>query len=301
MYVEWLGQPACNDTAAVGGKAACLSRLMTDYSIPPGFCLNTAAFDLWQTYAKNSESTTEGGRLPGELLDTLAAAYGELSRSNGAAALSVAVRSSGVHEDNTKYSFAGQYDTFLNVAGVGAIAKAISQCWGSKTNKRVLEYCRRNNLSAGGLRMAVLIQRMVPADISAVAFSLNPVSGCPEQVVINAGWGLGESILSGRVNPDMYVIHKADLAVTTRNIEEKHTMTVPAESGTREISVPRFFQKQAVISDRQVLEIAELTISLEGRMGYPVDIECAFDVDELYLLQCRPITTAGFARDSGNV
>ncbi len=174
---------------------------------------------------------------------------------------------------------------------MSAIAEAVAQCWGSKTNERVIEYCRHNNLSADGLRLAVLIQRIIPADISAVAFSLHPASGSPEQVVINASWGLGESIVSGRVNPDMYVLRKADLNVVERRIEEKHTMVVLARSGTREMRVPRFFRKQPALTDRQTIEIAELAMSLEERMKYPVDIECAFDGDDLFLLQCRPIAT----------
>ena len=91
----------------------------------------------------------------------------------------------------------------------------------------------------------------------------------------------------------MFIIDKSDLTVTERKIGDKQTMTVPAERGIREIGIPRFYRKHPAITDRQAIEIAALTISLEKQMGYPVDIECAFDVDDLYLLQCRPITTAG--------
>ncbi len=132
---------------------------------------------------------------------------------------------------------------------------------------------------------------MVPADVSAVVFSANPVSGVRDEVIINASWGLGESIVGGTVSPDTYVVDKADLQVRERRIAEKERMTVSQTEGTREVDVPRFMRSQPALDDDKAAEMAHLARALEEEMGWPVDIECAYHADDLYLLQCRPITT----------
>jgi phosphoenolpyruvate synthase/pyruvate phosphate dikinase len=132
---------------------------------------------------------------------------------------------------------------------------------------------------------------LVAADVAAVVFSANPVTGDRDEVMINASWGLGESIVGGTVTPDTFIVRKSDLAVVGRIIAEKQRMTVSAPGGTHEVDVPRFLRNTASLSDEQVIEIAELTLTLEGTMKYPVDVECAYAGGDLYLLQCRPITT----------
>jgi pyruvate, water dikinase len=108
--------------------------------------------------------------------------------------------------------------------------------------------------------------------------------------VINASWGLGESLVGGTVTPDTFVVRKADLAVMSR-IADKERMTVSISGGTREVAVPRFLRHEPSLAEAQVMEVAQLALSLEAIMGYPVDIECAYASGQLYLLQCRPITT----------
>ena len=136
----------------------------------------------------------------------------------------------------------------------------------------------------------MLVQQLVPADASAVVFSANPVTGCDEEVMINASWGLGESLVSGTVTPDTYIVRKADLAIGCRAIADKRRMTVLAQQGTHEVPVPLKRQRVPSIDDGQVAELARLSMALETAMGWPVDIECAYRGRDLYLLQCRPIT-----------
>jgi len=126
-----------------------------------------------------------------------------------------------------------------------------------------------------------------------VVFSAHPVTGSRDEVVINASWGLGESLVSGTVTPDTFVIRKADLAVVSRDIAEKRRMTVLAHEGTQEVPVPRKQQTAPSLNDGHVVKLAWLALALESAMGWPVDLECAFQSQELYLLQCRPITTLG--------
>ena len=204
---------------------------------------------------------------------------------------SVAVRSSAVDEDGLTHSFAGQYETYLNISGAHAVAEAVVRCWTSVRTARALAYRQRQGSSVAGARLAVLVQQLVPADASAVVFSVNPVTGSDDEVMINASWGMGESLVSGTVTPDTYIVRKSDLAIGFRDIAAKRRMTVLAQQGTHEVPVPCRHQKAPSIDDDQVVELARLSMALETAMGWPVDIECAYRGQDLYLLQCRPITT----------
>jgi pyruvate,water dikinase len=293
MEVLWLGHADCHDVNRAGAKAAHLSRLVAAYRIPPGFCISATAYAQWAGYTDDGHADVPTVSIPPALYHALALAYRDLAARCGVADLRVAVRSSAVDEDGATRSFAGQYETSLNIVGVDAVAAAIVRCWTSVRTARALVYRQGQGLSTAGVRLAVLVQQLVPADAAAVVFSANPVTGSRDEVVINAGWGLGESIVSGTVTPDTYVIRKADLVMVSRAIAEKRRMTVLAPTGTQEVLVPRQQQRAPSIDDAQVVELARLGIALESAMGWPVDIECAYHGRDLYLLQCRPITTLG--------
>jgi len=291
MDILWLGQPECHDAHLVGGKAANLSLLAASHRVPPGFCLTTEAFGRWMAMAARDETELSSGTLPSTLHEELAQAYQDLARRCGVVDPPVAVRSSGVDEDSAGVSFAGQHETFLNVVEVKAVAAAAVRCWQSLSSPRALEYRRQHGLSVEGMCMAILVQEFIPADVSAVVFSGNPVTGSPDEVVINASWGLGESVVGGTVTPDSYVVHKATLNVLERQIADKRRMAVPALKGTEEIDMPRSLRTRPALEDSQVVELAQLAVALEATMGWPVDLECSYHAGVLYLLQCRPITT----------
>ena len=141
------------------------------------------------------------------------------------------------------------------------------------------------------MQLAVLVQELVASDVSAVVFSANPITGSRDEIVINASWGLGESIVGGTVTPDMFIVRKSDLVVINRVIADKQHMTVSVPGGIHEVDVPRFLRETASLNDEQVIEMARLALTLEVTMEHPVDVECAYTGGELYLLQCRPITT----------
>lgn len=283
--ILWLGQTDCGEVDLVGGKVANLSRLAAQYPVPPGFCLTTRAFARWGVGLGGDDG------LPAACLSQLEAAYVELGRRCNQETPSVAVRSSAVDEDGRAASFAGQYETFLNLAGVDQVGQAVRDCWASMRAERVLEYRRRYGLSLDRSQLAVLVQLLVAADVSAVVFSADPVSGDREVVVVNASWGLGESVVGGTVSPDAYRVRKADLQTVERRIAEKGQMTVPVPGGTREVAVPRFLRSQPTLDEAQLAQMARLALALERQWGWPVDVECALKDGELYLLQCRPITT----------
>lgn len=279
-----LGDPACGDPTQVGGKAAHLSRLAAKHRVPAGLCLTAAAY---------RPDHPPGAPLPADLETELAAAYEALSRSSGVPEVPVAVRSSALDEDGDLASFAGQHETELNLVGVDAVLGAVARIWASARNERALAYRRQQGLEIEEVRLAVLVQQLVLADTSAVVFSANPITGNRDEVIVTASWGLGESVVSGTVTPDTWVVRKADLAMEEERIGAKERMTVAVSGGTREVAVPRLLRERASLSQAQVAELAELTVGLEEEMGRPVDIEAAFVGDLLYLLQSRPITTLG--------
>ena len=277
MNLLWLGDPKSFDAALVGSKAANLSRLARLYQrVPDGFCLPVTLMDA---------------AYPFDLRDEITAAVADLMRCHSLPCLVAAVRSSAVDEDGATASFAGQHETYLNIVGAEAIIEAVGRCWKSARSEHALNYRRRQGLSVEQPQLGVLVQQLVAADVAAVAFSANPITGNQGEVMINASWGLGESIVGGTVTPDTFVVRKSDLAVIRRVIANKQRMTVCAPGGTREVEVPRFLRQAACLNDEHVAELATLVLTLEAAMGYPVDIEVAFAGRELYLLQCRPITT----------
>ena len=283
LNIVWLEAPVCQDLLRVGGKVANLSSLAAKYRVPAGLCLTTAAYAQW--VAAGESDWPEGLRVE------LESYYSEMAERYGIDALRVAVRSSAIDEDGRDVSFAGLYETYLNVLGIEALAAAVVGCWISIRSSRVIEYRHRYGLPVEGAQIAVLVQQMVQADVAGIAFSANPVTRERSEVVINASWGLGESIVGGSVTPDTYIVAKDHLVVRECQIAEKERMTIADPEGTREVAVPRFMRAQATLDDAKAVEIARLARLLEVEMGWPVDLEYAYHGETLYLLQCRPITT----------
>ena len=279
--ILWLDEPGCDDPTVVGGKAANLARLMAVHPVPPGFCLPSAAHARWAGAAR--------GAFPEALTRMVERAYTALGERRGTPDPAVAVRSSAIDEDGASASFAGIYTSLLNVRGVENVLDAIARCWASADDPRVAAYRREKGLPPAGI--GVLVQALVAADASAVVFSRNPMTGASDEIVINANWGLGESIVGGLATPDTWVLQKPALETLRFTLGAKEHMTVLAPQGTREVPVLRTLRVRASLPDAQVRELGALAVRLEAIMGWPVDIECVYQAEQLYLLQCRPITT----------
>jgi phosphoenolpyruvate synthase/pyruvate phosphate dikinase len=265
----WLGDPKSFDAALVGGKAANLSRLAgMGHRVPDGFCLPVAAME--QAH-------------PFDLRDVITRAIADLMACHGLAELAVAVRSSAVDEDSAGASFAGQHETYLNIAGADAILQAVMRCWESARSGRAQEYRRRQGIPVERVRLAVLVQQLVRSDVSAVVFSANPVTGSRDEVTINASWGLGESLVGGTVAPDTFVVRTPDFATVRRRVAEKQRMTISVPGGTREVDVPRFLREEPSLSEEQIIEMARLASTLDMTLGCAVDVECAYVGGLLYL------------------
>jgi pyruvate,water dikinase len=283
--IVWLGDPACHDATLVGGKAANLSRLIARYPVPPGFCITAMACE---------SPAADDGTLPPSLSAQVRAAYAALAERCGFAAPAVAVRSSALDEDGGAASFAGQHQTTLNVLGADPLEQAIVRCWRSLHEERALAYRAQHSLSVEGARLAVLVQQLVPAEAAAVIFTANPVTNRQDEAIVTASYGLGESIVSGSVTPDTYIVRKDGSdgpQIIDRLLGEKAVMTVPVDGGTADAPVPAGLRTVPALQDAHILDAVRLGIALEQEMGWPVDVECAWQGGSLYLLQCRPITT----------
>lgn len=273
----WLEDPRCWDAKLAGNKAASLARLATRYNVPAGFVIPT-------------RSITSSKVLQAPVQTAIEAAYQKLGEKVGIKNPAVAVRSSAWDEDGAQASFAGMHDTFLNITGLDAILEAVQKIYASAVSERTVAYRQRRGLSMNGIHMAFLVQQLVTADVSGVAFSVNPVTGSQDEIIITASWGFGESIVAGTVTPDTITVSKSDLAIITQHIGHKMRMTVAASDGTKEVVVPRFLQEQPCLGENEVQAIARMARKLESEIGLPVDVEFVLARRELFLLQCRPVT-----------
>ena len=277
MNLLWLGDPKSFDAGLVGGKAANLSRLARMYHrVPDGFSLPVTVMD---------------GAHPLDIREEITRAISDLTACHSLDDFVAAVRSSAVDEDGATASFAGQHETYLNIVGAEAIFQAVIRCWESAHSEHALEYRRQQGLSVERPQIAVLVHQLIASDVSAVVFSANPITGNRDEIMINASWGLGESIVGGTVTPDTFIVRKSDLVAVQSIIAEKQCMTISVPGGTHEVQTPRFLRNASSLNGEQVVEMAKLAVTLETTMEYPVDVECAYAGGKLYLLQCRPITT----------
>ncbi|WP_324194020.1 phosphoenolpyruvate synthase [Nocardia blacklockiae] len=203
----------------------------------------------------------------------------------------VAVRSSAAAEDGAAFSFAGQFDSFLNRRGEDEVAAAVRACWASAFGERVIRYAFAHDLPLPQVP-TVLVQRLVVARASGVLFTANPMSGVPDEMVVGAVYGLGEGLVSGAVDADSLVVEKASGTVLESVRGEKATAYRPDDDGgCVAVPVPESERAAAVLSDAELAELVELGRRVESALGAPQDIEWAADADGLWLLQARPITT----------
>ncbi|HTU20373.1 MAG TPA: PEP/pyruvate-binding domain-containing protein, partial [Gemmataceae bacterium] len=263
-----------SDAEAVGGKGLSLGRMFAaGLPVPPGFCITTAAYRRLYGQSPTSDPS---------LLEQLRSAYHHLGGS-------VAVRSSATAEDSAAASFAGQQETILGVQGETALCAAVARCWESLHSERAVAYRRDRGISAEGLAMAVVVQRLVAAEVAGVLFTCDPLDPQGRRMLVEASWGLGESVVSGKVAPDRFHLDRETGKVVEQHIAVK-TVQATAE-GTQ--PVPADKQAQPCLDAPQLAELAELGRRVETLYGEPRDVEWAWADGRFWLLQARPITAAG--------
>jgi pyruvate,water dikinase len=204
----------------------------------------------------------------------------------------VAVRSSATAEDLPDASFAGQQATYLNIKGDEALIKAVQACWASLFTSRAIFYRQSNNYPHMKVKIAVVVQRMVDAEKAGVVFSSHPSTGAPE-IIIEAGWGLGETIVAGEVNPDRYVVDKETLEIRFREVKKQTKMKIkdPLTGRTIETEVPEKKKEAQVLSDEEISGLSKVVKKIDEHYKKPQDIEWAIERGNIFIVQSRPITT----------
>src|SRR5229473_6347726 len=307
--------------AVVGGKGAHLGELsrIEGLRVPAGFCVTTDAFQRIMAQAPSIDDrldrlsrlkpddrqairalsaeirqTIEGIAIP----DDLAAAITRpLARLGEQAAY--AVRSSATAEDLPTASFAGQQDTYLNVVGPVAILQHVSRCWASLFTERAVTYRLWNGVDHRKVHMAVVVQQMVFPLAAGILFTADPVTGNRKVASVEASFGLGEALVSGLVNPDVFKVRDGEVvarAVATRQL----AIHASPAGGTQEYAIEPERQEQPALTDQQVVRLAQLGRRIEAHFGRPQDIEWCLVDDDFQIVQSRPITTLFPIPESGD-
>jgi phosphohistidine swiveling domain-containing protein len=266
-----------DDRDAVGGKGLSLGLLAAaGFPVPPGFCVTTSAYRRLRNQSPFADQ---------DLCSQIAEAYHCLGGGL------VAVRSSATAEDGTDTSYAGQQETILGADSEAAILDAVAHCWASLDSERAVAYRRRQGVDDQSLAMAVVVQRLVSSEVSGVLFTRDPLDPDGRRMLVEASWGLGESVVSGCVNPDRFSLDRQTGAVLDRHIGTKTTLLTA--KGRQDVAPQK--QNQSCLDERQLAELAELGRRVEAFYGAARDVEWAWAEGSFWLLQARPITTAGAA------
>jgi len=304
------GKISKKDVAQAGGKGASLGEMTSaKMPVPPGFMLTASAFDrfldetdlfqdiqarLADVNYKDTNSVDKASnvirdmihdvKFPADLRREIMAEFKKLK------APLVAVRSSATAEDSKTASWAGELETYLNTTEKELI-KNVKRCWTSLFTPRAIFYRHEKKLLKSKVSVAVVVQKMVQSEVSGITFTVHPVTQDKNQMIIEAGWGLGEAIVSGQITPDSYVIDKRDWSIMDINISKQEQQIIKTGKITKMTTVKKENQEKQKISGKKIIELAKLCGQIEKHYKFPCDIEWALERGKLYITQSRPITT----------
>lgn len=289
-----------NIGGSIGTKALNLIKMKQQgFSVPKGFVVSpytfrqfleinglTLADDHLQAKIMKSE-------MPDDMVSDIVDAFNDIKQSFDA----VAVRSSSSAEDWNNASFAGLYETYLNVKTQEDLISKVKACWASVFAERVQTYYQTMNINSENLSMSVVVQGLVTSEIAGVIFSQNPVSGQSDELMINASYGLGESIVSGIVTPDTVIVNKITHEMD-KHMGLKEVKILPSDKETKEVATTASEQNHFCLEMSAIQQLTEQTKQLETFFGHAVDMEFGIQHNQIYLLQVRPITTTSSAEVS---
>ncbi|HIP58695.1 MAG TPA: phosphoenolpyruvate synthase, partial [Archaeoglobus profundus] len=315
MGVLWLSDVDKNDIPMVGGKAANLGELLRlGIPVPDGFVIDGKTYlnflegsglkekimkilksvnvedtKQLEEASKKIRELIENTPMPKDVEDEIRKAYRRLCEEEGEEVY-VAVRSSATAEDLPDASFAGQQETYLNVKGEEEVVSKVKKCWSSLFTPRAIFYRVQKGFKHGEVSIAVIVQKMVNSEKSGVMFTSHPVTG-DKISIIEAVWGLGEAIVSGKITPDHYEYDRINRKITVVKIAEKKLMITRQDDKTIEIKLDEKKAKERVLSDKEIEELVKIGEIIEEHYECPQDIEWAIEKGKIYILQTRPITT----------
>lgn len=311
MFVLTFEKISSKDTAIAGGKGASLGEMtQAGIPVPPGFVILASAFDdfirapdlnieinaILGTVNHHEMHTMENAsekikalilsaKMPTDIGEEIKKGFIELDSPF------VAVRSSATAEDSSSAAWAGQLDSFLNTTEIDLLTN-VQKCWASLFTPRAIFYRFEKGLQKQKISVAVVVQKMVDSEVSGIAFSVHPVTQDYNQIIIEAGFGLGEAIVSGQITPDGYVVTKNDFEIVEKIISEQIRFLQKKKKGGNDWEmVPYSKRKTQKVSDAGIIELARLVVRIENHCGFPCDIEWAFENEKFLITQSRPITT----------
>ena len=323
--VIWFEKLRKTDIPIVGGKNASLGEMTNaGIPVPPGFAVTAYAYEKFleetriaekiyriiketvtdsnnpqqhDTASKKIRQLIENSSMPKDIENAVKSAYKELNKRLNLKDVFVAVRSSATAEDLPDASFAGQQETFLNVRGVDELLENIVKCWSSLFTPRAIFYRNEKSFAHEKVFISVGVQKMVNSKAAGVMFTMNPVTGDTRHIVIEGNHGLGESVVSGSVTPDDFVVDKVSMKIIEKRISKKTVQYIrdPQTGKTVHADVPVDKQEQPCVNDEEILKLAELAKRIEQHYGRPQDIEWAIDRDipfpvNIFIVQSRPET-----------
>ena len=320
--VVWLEEVGKNDLSVVGGKGASLGEMINiGVPVPGGFAVTAQAFRDFINRAGIAKKLFEAldvdvnqeselhkaeeaakklimdAKVPEDIEKAIKSRYEEMVKREGKQVF-VAVRSSATAEDLPDASFAGQQETYLNMRGAEDVFNAVRKCWASLYGARAIFYRVEQGFEHDKVNLSAIVQKMVDSEKSGVMFSSQPSTGEP-LVVIEGAWGLGESVVSGSVSPDNFVVDRASKKILSKYIASKEIMIVrdPKTLKTVTVKVPAKKKEAVVLTDKEAVELAGYAETLEKHYGIPQDIEWGVEKGKIYILQSRPITTIASKKD----
>ena len=319
--ILWFEELTKEDTQVVGGKNANLGELMSKAKVPvpPGFAVTAAAYRrfledtgianeiyqiLKETNIDNLDQLEKASQKIRELIETtpmpeyiqkvIIDAYRDLCQRTGQENVNVAVRSSATAEDLPGASFAGQQETYLNISGEKEVVEKVQKCWSSLFTPRAISYRESKGFRHEDVLISVAVQQMVDAKAAGVMFTIHPATGDRDKIMIEANWGLGESVVSGAVTPDTYIVDKKTLKILEKHIAEKKVEYIrdPKTGKTIHAEVPPERRNIPALTDEEIIELAKYGVQIENHYQHPQDIEWAIDrhTGKIYILQSRPET-----------
>ncbi|MGQ9551230.1 MAG: phosphoenolpyruvate synthase [Candidatus Bathycorpusculaceae bacterium] len=323
--VIWFENLRKTDIPSVGGKNANLGEMTyAGIPVPPGFAITAYAYKQfieatgistkiyeiiaetvtnpndpaqYEIASKRIRQLVESTPMPKEIENAIRAAYEAMCKRLNVDAVFVAVRSSATAEDLPDASFAGQQETYLNVKGVNEVLEATVKCWSSLFTPRAIFYRTEKGFAHEKVFISVGIQKMVNSRAAGVMFTINPVTGDPNQIVIEGNYGLGEAVVSGAVTPDDFIVDKRTMGIIERRVARKTVQYLrdPVSGKTIHVEVPADRQEQPCLNDEEILRLAELARTIEKHYGKAQDIEWAIDADlafpeNIFIVQSRPET-----------
>ncbi|MEM3671049.1 MAG: phosphoenolpyruvate synthase [Thermoprotei archaeon] len=332
-FVVDLDEVGLDDVELVGGKNSSIGELIRlGVNAPEGFAITVEGYTHFlesnklisrisdvldqvdsedvgalQEASAKIRNIIEQAPFPYELETEIRKSYTKLCEKIGKRDLEVAVRSSATSEDSPGASFAGQQDTYLFVRGQENVLRSVKKCFSSVFTPRAIAYRNEKGFGHLSVKLSVGVMRMINSKSSGVCFTIDPVSGNPDVVVIEGSWGIGESVVQGRVMPDRYVVSKKEMKIIEKQISDKALMTVrdeQAKFGTysKEIAVPEELRRAQCISDEQLLQLVKQALTVEKHYGKQIDVEWALDEDtgQVYIVQARPETVWSLKKPSTN-